>query len=401
MGRWSGKYVIGLTGNIGTGKSVVRRMLEHLGAYGIDADALAHRAIAKGAPGYQPILDAFGSYIVGPDGQIDRGRLGKIVFSDPSALNQLESIVHPLVRQAVDVLVHRSPHRVVVIEAIKLLESDIGKNCDAIWVTYAPPEIQVARLIQNRGMSESDARQRINAQPPQEQKLRAASVVIQNIRTMADTWKQVAVAWQKNVPQQAQGAPAASGQAASPAATPGAKTAAPAANAAVARPQPGPLTVVRGKPRHSAQIAELINRVHHPLRPVDSDDIMSAFGDRAFLLLESGQRLMGAIGWQVENLVSRAVDVILDPILPPTEGLSMMIREMERSSQDLQCEASLIFVPHELARQEALWKNLGYEQRTPQSLGVLAWQEAAIESMPQGTTLFFKQLRVDRILRPI
>jgi dephospho-CoA kinase len=77
-----------------------------------------------------------------------------------------------------------------------------------------------------------------------------------------------------------------------------------------------------------------------------------------------------------------------------------LIEEMERSSKNLQCEASLVFSPAEISN-EAFWKRLGYEKRTPQSLGVTAWQEAASESMRPGTTLFFKQLRVDRVLRPI
>ena len=81
MRAWPGKYVIGLTGNIATGKSVVRKMLEHLGAYGIDADALSHRATAKGAPGYKPVVEMFGKWILGPDGQIDRNRLGRVVSS--------------------------------------------------------------------------------------------------------------------------------------------------------------------------------------------------------------------------------------------------------------------------------------------------------------------------------
>jgi dephospho-CoA kinase len=76
VSKWVGKYVIGLTGNIGTGKSVVRRMLEHLGAYSIDADKLAHRAIAKGAPGYAPVVQTFGRWILAADGQIDRARIG-------------------------------------------------------------------------------------------------------------------------------------------------------------------------------------------------------------------------------------------------------------------------------------------------------------------------------------
>ena len=102
MSKWAGKYVIGLTGNIGTGKSVVRRMLEHMGAFGIDADALSHRAIAKGAPGYQKVIDTFGRWVVGADGEIDRVKLGRLVFTDKEALAQLEAIIHPLVSQAVD-----------------------------------------------------------------------------------------------------------------------------------------------------------------------------------------------------------------------------------------------------------------------------------------------------------
>jgi dephospho-CoA kinase len=89
VSKWPGKTVIGLTGNIGTGKSVVRRMLEHLGAFGIDADALSHRAIARGAPGYNQVVTQFGRWILSSDGEIDRQRLGKVVFSDPQALKIL------------------------------------------------------------------------------------------------------------------------------------------------------------------------------------------------------------------------------------------------------------------------------------------------------------------------
>src|SRR5512140_782894 len=120
MSAWPGKYVIGLTGNIATGKSVVRKMLEHLGAYGIDADSLSHRATAKGAPGYLPTLDAFGKWILGADGEIDRIKLGRLVFNDAEAMTRLEDIIHPLVSQAIDVMVKRSNQRVIVIEAIKL-----------------------------------------------------------------------------------------------------------------------------------------------------------------------------------------------------------------------------------------------------------------------------------------
>ena len=114
--------MIGLTGNIATGKSVVRRMLEHLGAYTIDADALTHRTYARGAPGYQQVIDKFGKWLVNKDGEIDRSKLGNLVFNDDEAMRQLEAIVHPLVRQACEILIKRATQPVVVIEAIKLLE---------------------------------------------------------------------------------------------------------------------------------------------------------------------------------------------------------------------------------------------------------------------------------------
>ena len=108
MSEKQGKFIIGLTGNIGTGKTVVRRMLEHMGAYTIDADRLAHRAIARGAPGYDPVVLTFGRWIVNGTGEIDRAKLANLVFRDSVALRQLEAIIHPFVRQAVDILIKRA-----------------------------------------------------------------------------------------------------------------------------------------------------------------------------------------------------------------------------------------------------------------------------------------------------
>ena len=173
MSNWPGKYVIGLTGNIATGKSVVRKMLEHMGAYGIDADALGHRAITKGAPGYQPVVDTFGKWVLASDGQIDRSKLGRLVFSNPEALTTLEDIVHPLVHQAVDVLARRSKQKVIVIEAIKLLESGLRNYCDMIWVTDANEKNQLQRLIKKRNMSKDAAIERIHAQSAQSIKVKS------------------------------------------------------------------------------------------------------------------------------------------------------------------------------------------------------------------------------------
>jgi len=92
VSRWANKYVIGLTGNIAVGKSVVRQMLQHLGAYTVDADGLTHRAMAPGAPAYKPVVDTFGQFILDADKNINRAMLGQIVFSNPDALAKLEAI---------------------------------------------------------------------------------------------------------------------------------------------------------------------------------------------------------------------------------------------------------------------------------------------------------------------
>lgn len=377
MSAWPGKYVIGLTGNIATGKSVVRRMLEHLGAYGIDADALGHRAIAKGAPGYEPVVETFGRWILSADGQVDRTRLARVVFSDAEALARLETIVHPLVAQAVDLLVRRSRHRVIVLEAIKLIESGLQTKCDNLWVAHAPKEIQLARLMQKRQMSEALARQRIASQTLQEQKLASADVIINNYSSFEDTWEQVLAAWQAIFP------------------------AFDAEKALAASTVKGGYTVERARPRQAKEIATYITRVSDGQKQIQREDIMEAFGEKAFMLLRRERRLVGLLGWQVENLVARTDNIYLDADLSPNETLGVMLQEVETASKELQCEIILLFVRPEMARDRDLWMPLGYQHRTIASLGVRAWQEAATESMPANSVMMFKQLRKDRVLRPV
>jgi dephospho-CoA kinase len=377
VNNWPGKFVIGLTGNIATGKSVVRRMLEHLGAYTIDADALSHRAIAKGAPGYQPVVDYFGKFILDSKGEIDRAKLGRVVFNDPEALKILEDIVHPLVEHAADLMIRRANQRIIVIEAIKLLEGKLAGQCDSIWTSASPEGLQINRLMKRRGMTEQQAIQRIHAQLPQELKIAAASVVIQNDGTFENTWKQVVAAW---------------------------KVISPTTDTAplITRPAGSDeLAVQRGRPRDSVSIAALITRLSGGTRLLTPDDIMAAFSDKAFLLLTSNKELVGLAGWQVENLVSRTTELYLDPVITLPKALTTLVTEVECASQDLQCEASLLFLPFELAKEEEVWRELGYSRRSPKTLGVQAWQDAAMESQPINTVMYFKQLRQDRILRPI
>lgn len=377
MHNWPGKFVIGLTGNIATGKSVVRRMLEHLGAYTIDADALSHRAISRGAPGYQPVLDTFGKYVLDPRDEVDRAKLGRLVFCDPDALVVLEEIIHPLVEQAADIMIRRASQHVIVIEAIKLLEGKLAGKCDSIWATYTPEAVQISRLMKKRGMTEAQAIQRIRAQPSQELKIATASVVIQNAGTFEDTWKQVVAAWKVISP--------------------------------VTEPSPvitrkagaNELSVLRGRPADLSDIARLITRLGNGKRSSSAQEIMAAFGDKAYLLLTANKQLVGLAGWQVENLVARTTELLLDPVVPLEPTLKTLVTEVENASRDLQCEASLIFLPPDLAAKEQIWSQMGYTERTAQTIGVRAWQDAALESQPENSVLLFKQLRQDRILRPI
>ncbi len=188
-------YVIGLTGNIATGKSTVARMLGDLGATVIDADRVAHEVMRAGTPVHRAVVEAFGPQVLRPDGEIDRAYLGAIVFSDPQALARLEAIVHPAVLEEVARRIAAAPTPVVVVEAIKLIESGMAEALDALWVTTCPVEEQVRRLMADRGLSRPDAEQRVRAQPPQEAKIARADVVISTDGSLEETRAQVEAAW--------------------------------------------------------------------------------------------------------------------------------------------------------------------------------------------------------------
>ena len=192
--------VVGMTGNIATGKSTVLAYLAGLGARVIDADRLAHRAMEPGGPAYDGVIAQFGPGLVRADGLIDRQKLGQIVFAEPVKLQALEQLVHPAVFALAQQEMRQATAegaQVIIIEAIKLLESGrLLTLCDEIWVVTAPETAQLARMMHDRGMSEEDARRRMAAQSPQAEKVARADRVIDNGGSSAALRQQLDELWQ-------------------------------------------------------------------------------------------------------------------------------------------------------------------------------------------------------------
>jgi dephospho-CoA kinase len=159
----------------------------------IDADALAREVVAKGTKGLEAVVDEFGEELLGTDGELDRPAMGRLVFNDERARKRLEAIVHPLVFERVLELEEEAPADAVVVHDIPLLaESGRADTFDAVVVVDAPPELQVERMVRDRGWTEEDARSRIRAQASREDRLTIASHVIENTGTREDLRRRVA-----------------------------------------------------------------------------------------------------------------------------------------------------------------------------------------------------------------
>ena len=186
---------IGLTGGIASGKSTVCGMLQDRGCTIVDADKVAHKLLLKGQPCFGRVVEAFGVDILDSAGEIDRNRLGAIVFENQSLLETLEGIVHPeVIRQILaklDILEKEQPLGKVVVDASLMIESGFYKSFKRLVVVTCRLEQQLERLITRNGLSESQARRRISIQMPLEQKLGFADYVIDNSRLLEHTRAQV------------------------------------------------------------------------------------------------------------------------------------------------------------------------------------------------------------------
>lgn len=192
-------YILGITGNIASGKTSIGLMLLELGAYSYsDADQAVHELYLPGQPLVARLVEAFGPDILDAEGGIDRQRLGNLVFGNPEALRRLESIVHPAVQGALVEHLRRIPEgEVGVLDAVKLVESGYAPLCHAVWVVECPEEVQYERMVTQRGLSPEQARARLTSQPPLAPKLAVAKEIIHNDGTLEDLRTQVTAAWQR------------------------------------------------------------------------------------------------------------------------------------------------------------------------------------------------------------
>jgi dephospho-CoA kinase len=191
---------VGLTGGIASGKSEVSERLVLLGAVLVDADAVAREVVQPGTPGLAEIVSVFGPSVLGPDGALDRARLGEIVFSDDALREKLNAIVHPLVSERMLSAERSAPPGSVVVHDVPLLtENGLASLYDIVVVVDVPVQLQLDRLVRLRGMPADQARARMNAQASREQRLAIADVVIDNSGSLADLDRQVDDLWNRLV----------------------------------------------------------------------------------------------------------------------------------------------------------------------------------------------------------
>jgi dephospho-CoA kinase len=378
----SQKYVIGLTGNIATGKSIVRRMLQELGASTVDADSLVHVLQRPGTPVYREISETFGSFVLNKDATINRKRLGDIAFSSPEALRVLEAIIHPAVRQHIERAVERAPTDIVVIEAIKLMESGLADKCDAIWVVNASEDTQMLRLMTKRNMSSQMAMRRIKAQPPQAEKLARANVIIENDGDVIKTWNLVQQKFNE-IPK-----------------------------SKVIAPEPEPVTeeatdeeiieIRRAKRNDLSKMAALISNATKGEINLDEGEMMERLFSKGYLVAIKGDDLAGLIGWQAENLIAGVDDFFVkNNTLWPSIGAELMQR-VEEAVAELSCEAGLVFLHHKTGPiAKKYLESRGYEEKQVDELEDRMWREAAQDWAVENTILMFKQLLERRINMPI
>ena len=192
--------LIGLTGGIASGKTTVSNILKDLGLKIINADKIAHELLKKGNKGYERVVNEFGEQILNEDEEINRDYLGKLVFNDEQKRNKLENLTHPLIIDQINEKIKENEDEEhLVIEAPLLYEVGLEDMMDQVWVVYVNRKTQIKRLKNRDDLDLKEAKQRIDAQIPLEEKKEKADIVIDNNGTKQELKEQVKKYWEQEL----------------------------------------------------------------------------------------------------------------------------------------------------------------------------------------------------------
>lgn len=394
--QWPNKIIVGLTGNIATGKSSVIRLAAEKGALVLDADKIVHEIMDNDSSMQAAIAVAFGSEVRRLDGKINRAALGAIVFKDATALRDLELMMHPAVRKEVQQRIVASQAEIVFIEAIKLLEGELKGVCDQIWVTRCRPETQIQRLMVCRGMDMESAALRVNAQAPQENKVAQANVIIDSDGTMAETIAQFESAWSRLptpaapvpvLPSRPEPKPTLAPPPPPPTPTP------------VAEQSPaGEITVRRARPSDIPSILLLIQKATDGAVKMKRQELLMALSERSYLLGQIGSEVSMVVGWNTDSTTAARIDQIYAhpmsavPLVGPA-----LLTEIEKSAAQLICEVIFAFMPDSTPTViKEVMLAAGF-QLTEREGFYRAWKKAIDEAQPKGTYIMSKVLRDIRV----
>jgi dephospho-CoA kinase len=358
--RWPNKLVIGLTGNIATGKSAIMREAARRGALTIDADQVVHQILEQDDSIQEEIKSAFGTAVALPNGRINRAALGSIVFKDPTSLQKLEAIVHPLVRPRIHQIIATTNASIIMIEAIKLLEGDLVEECDYVWVANCSKFLQLQRLLISRGMDEDHAFERIMAQPPQAEKVARADVVIDTSGPLASTAQQVQEAWGKlSLASGGEMVSAPASEAveavAEPVEVPAPVTPEPTPApepmpAPAATPAPAPvategldIVVRRARPSDIPSIMLLIHKATNGRVKPKRAEILMSLSERGYLIGQNDGEISTVVGWYADKGFASVEQMYIHP--PEATGTTgaAVLQEITKSANELMCEAIFAF----------------------------------------------------------
>lgn len=400
-------YLIGLTGNLGTGKSTVRRMLEEHGALGLDADQLAHAVLRRGTPAWNQLVATFGTEVLLFDGNVDRQKLGARVFGSPEALHQLEQITHPAVGELIKSILRDAHSPVIVIEAVKLVQAGMHHWCDALWVVTASPEVEIERVMRDRHMREEDARARLAAQGELDERVRLADVLIDNSGELDNTRRQVQEAWERTVhPETARdksewlfGGTTANTLGALDAAEAGARPGNAESHAQLTANMPIEVRRARRGDLDTLAVA-LAVRENRP-EPLSRVDVLKRLGERGYRVAIANARIVALAAWEAENLVAMTRDLWAESPEVAPRALRPLIELVEQDAQALVCEVSLILVaqntpPYIIHEVQAC----GYQLRDLNNLHPY-WRQVVQERVKSGEQIWARRLREELVTKPI